>query len=68
MEGLINSRGIGAVCSLSSEYPKRRKAISSAFFKGKLQSLTKIIKKELLEHIKELQDSNAKEIDLPESH
>ena len=46
------------------DYTATRKALSAAFFKKKLQAITKVIKQVVIEFITEVQNSGVKEVDL----
>ncbi len=48
----------------SENYADKRKALSAAFFKSKLLSMTKIIKEVTLKEIKRLQKMPSNEVDL----
>ena len=54
------------MCTFNSEYHATRKVLSAAFFKQKLLSITKIIKKETIDVIKEFQQQGDHVIDIVE--
>ena len=53
----LTENGLLAIPSEHEEYPLRRKSVSSAFFKSKVDSMSKVIKEITLEHIARLTDA-----------
>ena len=58
------SPSLSGLDSFHKEYPARRKVISSAFFKGRIHSLMKTVKKCLLQALKEIERKNLDTIDI----
>ena len=50
----LTENGLLAIPTEHEEYPLRRKSVSSAFFKSKVDSMSKVIKEVTLEHIARL--------------
>ena len=64
MLSLICEQNVSFMDTFHKDYIPRRKSLSAAFFKQKLTRITKLVREETMEYIKELQTGKVFEVDI----
>lgn len=64
MFAIMGQNNIVFMDTFHQDYNATRKVLSAAFFKNKLKVLTRVIKKEVVEYVAEIQSQNQSELDI----